>query len=275
MNGQSPWLALNTKGDPSGGPALSLDHFQSPQLYYDSGLFGVEAGYISPKQLNLDAALSSYPPLPELDAPFEDSVHAAKDPQISSPSTYLPSWPLAEAMPAWFDGEKLGIQSVWTAEAARTSTQATSTTTGTPYMVRGGLRDTSKDEYLVRCKEQGMSYKQIKESGGFNEAESTLRGRYRALTKPREARLRKPEWGQREIDLLFEGVAHCSKSNTGIPPLDTDSDAVTIGQFVNKVPWKQVAEYMESKGAYRYGNATVKKKYLEILKEGGASVRID
>lgn len=32
-----------------------------------------------------------------------------------------------------------------------------------------------------------------------------------------------------------------------------------------KVPWKQVAEYMEKRGCYRYGNATVKKKYLEVM----------
>lgn len=32
-----------------------------------------------------------------------------------------------------------------------------------------------------------------------------------------------------------------------------------------KVPWKQVAEYMEKRGCYRYGNATVKKKYLQVM----------
>lgn len=68
---------------------------------------------------------------------------------------------------------------------------------------RNAQRDTSKDELLIRLKTQGMSYKQIKEIGGFDEAESTLRGRYRALTKPREARLRKPEWGNREVSNIF------------------------------------------------------------------------
>lgn len=67
---------------------------------------------------------------------------------------------------------------------------------------RSAQRDTSKDELLISCKAQGMSYKQIKEFGGFEEAESTLRGRYRALTKPREARLRKPEWGKREVSTM-------------------------------------------------------------------------
>lgn len=67
---------------------------------------------------------------------------------------------------------------------------------------RSAQRDTSKDDLLIRLKTQGLSYKQIKETGGFDEAESTLRGRYRALTKPREARLRKPEWGKREVSGL-------------------------------------------------------------------------
>lgn len=81
---------------------------------------------------------------------------------------------------------------------------------------RSAQRDTSKDELLVSCKARGMSYKQIKELGGFDEAESTLRGRYRALTKPREARLRKPEWGKREVSavILIETlIANGDRSN--------------------------------------------------------------
>lgn len=37
---------------------------------------------------------------------------------------------------------------------------------------------------------------------------------------------------------------------------------------LDKVPWKKVAEWMrDNKGCYHYGNATVKKKYQELLKE--------
>ena len=39
-----------------------------------------------------------------------------------------------------------------------------------------------------------MKAKEIKEKGKFLEAESTLRGRYRALTKPMQERVRRPEW---------------------------------------------------------------------------------
>ncbi|KAK5056116.1 hypothetical protein LTR84_012669 [Exophiala bonariae] len=131
---------------------------------------------------------------------------------------------------------------------------------------RSTQRDTSKDDLLIRLKTQGLSYKQIKDMGGFDEAESTLRGRYRALTKPREARLRKPEWGKREIQLLFDAVYHFSKSTSDFLFPDGHLDDVALNQLVNKIPWKKVAEYMESKGAYRYGNWTVKKKYMDTLK---------
>lgn len=56
-----------------------------------------------------------------------------------------------------------------------------------------------KDEFLVQSKLAGMTYKEIRKKGGFTEAESTLRGRFRTLTKPKEARVRKPEF--QEIDV--------------------------------------------------------------------------
>jgi hypothetical protein len=51
-----------------------------------------------------------------------------------------------------------------------------------------------KDDFLVRSKLAGMSYKEIRRQGKFSEAESTLRGRFRTLTKHKAARVRKPEW---------------------------------------------------------------------------------
>lgn len=56
-----------------------------------------------------------------------------------------------------------------------------------------------KDDLLVQWKKAGMSYRQIREKGGFTEAESTLRGRYRTLTKRREERVRKPLWTQTDV----------------------------------------------------------------------------
>ena len=57
----------------------------------------------------------------------------------------------------------------------------------------------AKDEFLVKHKQLGLTYKEIRRMGGFTEAESTLRGRYRTLTKSREARVRKPEWSEKDV----------------------------------------------------------------------------
>jgi hypothetical protein len=61
---------------------------------------------------------------------------------------------------------------------------------------------TAKDDFLVKHKQQGMTYKEIRRLGGFIEAESTLRGRYRTLTKSREARVRKPEWSEKDVSVI-------------------------------------------------------------------------
>ena len=59
----------------------------------------------------------------------------------------------------------------------------------------------AQDKYLVEQRELGMSYKEIKVLGNFPEAVSTLRGRYRTLTKEREERVRKPEWQPEDVSL--------------------------------------------------------------------------
>lgn len=59
----------------------------------------------------------------------------------------------------------------------------------------------ARDHLLVELKNQGLSYKEIRARGNFTEAESTLRGRYRTLTKPKEERVRKPEWTEQDVSL--------------------------------------------------------------------------
>jgi hypothetical protein len=61
----------------------------------------------------------------------------------------------------------------------------------------------AKDDFLVRNKQAGMKFKDIKDLGGFTEAEATLRGRYRTITKPREARVRKPVWTEQDVSVSF------------------------------------------------------------------------
>jgi hypothetical protein len=65
----------------------------------------------------------------------------------------------------------------------------------------GHQRD-ARNDYLVKSKLAGMSYKEIREQGNFTEAESTLRGRFRTLTKSKAARVRKPEWNDNDVSLL-------------------------------------------------------------------------
>ncbi len=60
----------------------------------------------------------------------------------------------------------------------------------------------ARDDFLVKHKQAGMTYKKIRRLGGFTEAESTLRGRYRTLTKSREARVRKPEWSDEDVSKI-------------------------------------------------------------------------
>lgn len=52
---------------------------------------------------------------------------------------------------------------------------------------------------LLRWRSQGISYKTIKERLGIDEAESTLRGRLRTLTKPKNERLRRPQWMEKDV----------------------------------------------------------------------------
>lgn len=57
----------------------------------------------------------------------------------------------------------------------------------------------TRDEFLIRCRQNNVSYKDIKEQGGFEQSIPTLRGRYRNLTKDKRDRLRKPKWTQKDV----------------------------------------------------------------------------
>ncbi|KAJ5555663.1 hypothetical protein N7535_008097 [Penicillium sp. DV-2018c] len=102
-----------------------------------------------------------------------------------------------------------------------------------------------RNAFLIDCKRRGLSYKDIKRIGGFKEAESTLRGRYRTLTKSKEQRVRKPKWLEKDIRLLCEAVAlHAERKSSY-------SSLATVGMGMNeppKVSWKKVAEHIWSRG---------------------------
>ncbi|KAI9886177.1 MAG: hypothetical protein M1823_002029 [Watsoniomyces obsoletus] len=131
---------------------------------------------------------------------------------------------------------------------------------------RVGPRQDDKNSFLVRSKLAGMSYKEIRDQGGFTEAESTLRGRFRTLTKDKERRVRKPEWEDRDIRLLREAVE--SVKPDARPASSTGPSSRMSTRYNNgepKVPWKLVAEYIaKNGGSYHFGNATCRKKWDEI-----------
>ncbi|TQS37349.1 hypothetical protein Golomagni_02181 [Golovinomyces magnicellulatus] len=106
----------------------------------------------------------------------------------------------------------------------------------------------AKDSFLVQKRLSGMSYKDIKREGGYTEAESTLRGRFRTLTKPKSARVRKPEWSEKDINLLRQAVSELGPRS---------------GR--SRIPWKKVAEHIvRNGGSYRFGNSTCRKRWDEL-----------
>ncbi|CAI7643964.1 unnamed protein product [Penicillium discolor] len=129
--------------------------------------------------------------------------------------------------------------------------------------IEAGLHYTDeRNTFLIDCKHRGLSYKDIKRVGGFKEAESTLRGRYRTLTKSKEQRVRKPKWQDKDIRLLCQAVTIHTETH------DVYSSLTNISINMNeppKVSWKKVAEHIWANGgSYHFGNATCKKKWCEI-----------
>lgn len=61
-----------------------------------------------------------------------------------------------------------------------------------------------RDSFLLNMRRQNYSYKDIKELGNFREAESTLRGRVRVLTKDKSERVRKPTWDSNDVSFRLQ-----------------------------------------------------------------------
>ncbi|KAI9806622.1 MAG: hypothetical protein M1825_006079 [Sarcosagium campestre] len=141
-------------------------------------------------------------------------------------------------------------------------------------------RENAKDMFLVRSKLAGMSYKDIRAQGRFTEAESTLRGRFRTLTKVKEKRLRKPKWTDHDIHLLTEAVQsyrgdmHARTTNSRDVPVTDEGGGGGGGGGRRgssrrvKTPWKKIAAYIaDNGGTYHFGNATCKKKWDEVKQD--------
>ncbi|KAL4923456.1 uncharacterized protein BDV17DRAFT_242819 [Aspergillus undulatus] len=121
----------------------------------------------------------------------------------------------------------------------------------------------ARNALLIEYKRRGLSYKDIKRIGGFKEAESTLRGRYRTLTKSKEQRVRRPQWHDNDIRLLREAVSIYSNAGRYTPCHSVCRSRRPNSQL--RVPWKKVSQYIWSNGgSYQFGNSTCKKKWCEV-----------
>ncbi|PWW75952.1 hypothetical protein C7212DRAFT_344338 [Tuber magnatum] len=110
---------------------------------------------------------------------------------------------------------------------------------------------TTQNALLLHWRSQGISYKTIRTRLNLTEAESTLRGRLRTLTKPKCERLRRPQWLPEDVGFLIRAVEG------------------ERGDGKGGIKWKRVSEeIVRLGGKYRFGPSTCKKRYLALVGEG-------
>ncbi len=114
---------------------------------------------------------------------------------------------------------------------------------GEPQTCRRSTSADCKDVFLVQSKLAGMSYKQIKEKGQFVEAESTLRGRFRTLTKHKEHRVRKPEWQEGDVSIPVTPDPGCAAIDGDVDPTSWQSCTGSLERFEN---WEALASRRQS-----------------------------
>ncbi|GAB7340852.1 hypothetical protein MBLNU457_7213t1 [Dothideomycetes sp. NU457] len=121
-----------------------------------------------------------------------------------------------------------------------------------------------KDATLVKLRRQGMSYKQIKEETGWTEAESTLRGQMRALSKPPKHRVRKPFWKRSDTLLLEDAIRNHQDTSSPVAKKRTRCGDRQV-DVAFRVPWSKVAAYVsENGGSYPFSASACSKKWQEV-----------
>lgn len=126
--------------------------------------------------------------------------HDRDAPRWSSISPGASSKPSSDASFASSHHSVTSLASTMSLTSPPVTTAVMKTSTdSSPLASNSAQRRANKDAILVHWKRAGMSYKEIKERGNFQEAESTLRGRFRTLTKSKELRVRKPRWEKRDV----------------------------------------------------------------------------
>ena len=120
------------------------------------------------------------------------------------------------------------------------------------------------NELLVKLRDQGVSYKEIKKRLNCPEAESTLRGRHRTLTKDKSQRVRKPVWTEGDIRILINCVTSLILSPHNMGEIKGTGCKISAR-------WKHISEQIiRMGGSYKFGPGTCKKKYKELVDNGTA-----
>ncbi|KAJ5719852.1 hypothetical protein N7493_006730 [Penicillium malachiteum] len=292
---------INQEGEPLSTASLPADYLHQPHLSQPIQSSPVAAGATThmPTALTLPAiAVPEVPSYANISAHQNTSFHSCD----GNPGTEMASTSFVGPV----HQEHNTINNMTSHLQSATQMPATSSSYPQPHLtfpspIRNTLQsDDARNSLLVEWKRSGLSYKDIKRIGNFKEAESTLRGRYRTLTKAKERRVRKPKWQDKDIQLLREAVKiHTEKTTSesypGPPSFPTwpqselgesnehprhDPDGSCTRTYPSsatseqlghvytqppKVSWKKVSEYIFAHGgSYEFGNATCKKKWCEI-----------
>ncbi|PNS14427.1 hypothetical protein CAC42_3713 [Sphaceloma murrayae] len=127
-----------------------------------------------------------------------------------------------------------------------------------------GAERKRRDDLLMKLRRQNLTYKQIKEQGGFAEHESTLRGRVRILMKPGVARVRKPEWTEEDIRIL-SAIVEERYAVAAQEKVEKSRRAQGRRCPYVKYPWTKIAEAVYAAGSsYPYGPSSCSKMAAEL-----------
>jgi hypothetical protein len=117
---------------------------------------------------------------------------------------------------------------------------------------------TEEDKILLEGKQNGLTYKEIRKKMRTRVAESTLRGRYRSLTKERKDRVRKPVWTPKDVRIEIYCVS-CPRLI-----FDTRFDSLKKSSFPNC--GDLTIATTEPRPALRSWRRSLGKEFLNILR---------
>ncbi|EMC94482.1 hypothetical protein BAUCODRAFT_149628 [Baudoinia panamericana UAMH 10762] len=105
-----------------------------------------------------------------------------------------------------------------------------------------------RNRMIVQLRSEGLSYKDIRKRLNLRCAESTIRGIYRNMTKPKAERIRQPQWTANDVQLLRRAVAYYTPAARSV-----------------KLPWQSIARHVQRHGgSYPFAGAACAKKWKEV-----------